>query len=197
MQARTLQNTVALNGTLARKEIRKVTASSQGLVSAVHSTNGSVARSGDVMFSLNGRDAIAEPGALPFFRSLAPGDQGEDVLELKQILAASGDDPGTMDNYFSQQTQFALAQWQAQHHYPNSTPANPESATVSLEQGTGYKLGPQNTAGLIIGPPPAQTTSFSRQRRRPGRPLSTTPRRRDITIQSVDNSSPRASRRPS
>ena len=72
------------------------------------------------MFSLSGRDAIAEPGALPFFRSLAPGDQGEDVLELKQILAASGDDPGAMDNYFSQQTQFALAQWQAQHHYPNT-----------------------------------------------------------------------------
>ena len=185
VQARTLQNTVALNGTLARKEIRNVTASSQGLVSAVHSTNGSVARAGDVMFSLNGRDAIAERGLLPFFRSLVPGDQGEDVLELKQILAASGGNPGTMDNYFSQQTLFALAQWQAQHHYPNATPANPESATVSLEQGTGYKLGPQNTAGLIIGPPPAQTTSFEPS----GVARATlvddpTPA---ITIQSVDN----------
>ena len=110
------------------------------------STDGSTTHVGQVMFSLGGRDAIAEPGALPFFRASAPGDQGEDVLELKQILAASGDDPGTMDNYFSQQTQFALAQWQAQHHYPNSTPANPESVTVSLEQGTGYKVGTQSSA---------------------------------------------------
>ena len=69
------------------------------------------------------------------------------MLELKQILAAAGDDPGTMDNYFSQQTQFALAQWQAQHHYPNATPANPESVTVSLQQGTGYKVGTQSAAG--------------------------------------------------
>ena len=96
---------------------------------------------------------------MPFFRSLGPGDQGEDVLQLKQILAAAGDYPGPMNNYFNQQTQFALAQWQAQHHYPNSTPANPESVTVSLEQGTGYKLGAQDSAGLIIGPPAAQTTA--------------------------------------
>ncbi len=106
-----------------------------------------------------GATPSTEPGLLPFFRSLAPGDQGVDVLELKQILAAAGDDPGTMDNYFSQQTQFALAQWQAQHHYPNATPANPESVTVSLQQGTGYKVGTQSAAGLIIGPPAARTTS--------------------------------------
>ncbi len=125
VQNRTLQSTVALNGTLARKQIRNITAANQGLVSAVTSKNGSVTRAGDVMFSLGGRDAIAETGVLPFFRTLAPGDQGEDVLELKRILAASGDYPGTMNNYFSRQTQFALAQWQAQHHYPNSTPVEP------------------------------------------------------------------------
>ena len=195
VQARTLQSTVALNGTLARKQIRNITAANQGLVSAVTSKNGSVTRAGDVMFSLGGRDAIAETGALPFFRTLAPGDQGEDVLELKRILAASGDYPGSMDNYFSQQTQFALAQWQAQHHYPNSTPANPESVTVSLEQGTGYKVGTQNAAGLIIGPPSAQTTSFDPAHRphatlasyRAEIPHDVPP---GLTIQSVDNQVP-------
>ncbi len=195
VQERTLQNTVALSGTLARKELRNITASTEGIVSAVAVTNGSTTQADQVMFSLGGRDAIAEPGALPFFRALAPGDQGEDVLELKQILAAAGDDPGSMDNYFSQQTQFALAQWQAQHHYPNSTPANPESVTVSLEQGTGYKVGTQNSAGLIIGPPAAQTTSFDPAGRataslasyRTESPHDTTP---GITIQSVDNQVP-------
>ena len=79
VQARTLENTVALNGTLARKQIRNITASNEGIVTAVKSTNGSTTHVGQVMFSLSGRDAIAEPGALPFFRALAPGDQGEDV----------------------------------------------------------------------------------------------------------------------
>ncbi len=111
---------------------------------------------------------MAEPGTLPFFRSLVPGDSGPDVLELKQILAASGDYPGTIDDTFTQQTQFALAQWQAQQGYPNSTPANPEAATVSLEQGTGYQLGAQDSAPLVIGPPTTQTSARTTARRAGG-----------------------------
>ena len=102
-----------------------------------------------------------------------------------------------MDNYFTQQTQFALAQWQAQHHYPNSTPANPESVTVSLQQGTGYKVGTQDSAGLIIGPPAAQTTAVRRPRAVPSGPtLRRVPDRAcptsrpGITIQSVDDQVP-------
>jgi len=193
VQERTLQDTVSLTGTLARKQLRNVTAATQGLVSAVNSQNGSTTNAGDVMFALNGRDAIAEPGTVPFFRSLAPGDQGDDVLELKQILTAAGDYPGPMNNLFTQQTQFALAQWQAQHHYPNSTPASPESVTVSLAQGSGYKLGAADSAGLTIGPPPAQTTMSTRAGGigaaltafRPDIAPRTPPP--DITIQSVDD----------
>src|SRR5271166_5698570 len=179
VQRRTLLDTVSLSGTLARKQIRNVTASSQGLVNKVYSSNGSTARAGNSMFAINGRSAIAEEGSVAFFRSLAPGDQGDDVAQLKQILFAAGDYPGPMDNQFTQQTQFALAQWQAQHHYPNSTPANPESVTVSLEQGTGYKLGTQTSAGLIIGPPPAQNVVLADA----VSPDAPTP---VLTIQSVD-----------
>lgn len=193
VQRRPLQNTVSLNGTLARKEIRNITSGAQGLVSAVYSKNGTTTRAGDSMFAINGRRAIAEEGAVPFFRSLAPGDQGDDVTQLKQILAGSGDYPGAMDNQFTQQTQFALAQWQAQHHYPNSTPASPQSVTVSLEQGTGYKLGSQASAGLIIGPPPAQTAALTSAH--PAHivladmvsPNTPTP---GLTIQSVDSDVP-------
>jgi len=200
VQRRTLQNTVALTGTLARKQIRNITASTQGLVSSVESTNGSVAKAGDTLFSLNGRPAIAENGTVRFFRSLVPGDQGDDVAQLKQVLTFAGDYPGPLDNQFTQQTQFALAQWQAQHHYPNSTPANPEAITVSLAQGTGYKLGNNTSAGLTIGPPPAQSGTLpsapsdqtSAFRRGDARvvlasevlPQTPTPA---ITIESVDN----------
>jgi hypothetical protein len=161
VQRRTLQSTVALNGTLARKEIRNVTAATEGLVSAVYSKDNSTTQAGQSMFALNGRDAIAETGIVPFFRALAPGDEGNDVLQLKQILLAAGDDPGPMTDLFTQQTQFALAQWQAQHNYPNATPASPQSVTVTLQQGTGYQLGDDVSAGLIIGPPAATTASHS------------------------------------
>lgn len=159
VQRRTLQSTVALSGTLGRKELRNVTAAAQGLVSAVYSTDDSTTQAGQAMFAINGRDAIAETGTVPFFRSLAPGDEGADVLQLKQILLAAGDDPGPMTDLFTEQTQFALAQWQAQHNYPNSTPASPQSVTVALSQGTGYKLGDDVSAGLIIGPPAPSTVA--------------------------------------
>jgi len=159
VQRRTLESTVALNGTLARKELRNITAATQGLVSSVYSTDNSNTQAGQPMFALNGRDAIAETGTVPFFRSLAPGDEGADVLQLKQILLTAGDDPGPMTNLFTEQTQFALAQWQAQHNYPNATPASPESVTVALQEGAGYTLGDDISAGLIIGPPTPQAVA--------------------------------------
>ncbi|HWS47131.1 MAG TPA: Calx-beta domain-containing protein [Acidimicrobiia bacterium] len=150
VQRRTLQDTVTLTGTLSRKEIRKVTAASQATVSAVYSKDASVANAGDSMFSLNGRDAIAEHGDVPFFRSLTVGDRGDDVLQLKQILASAGYDPGPMDTVFTEQTRFALAQWQAQYHYPGATTITPQAATVSLTQSASYKVGPQGSVGIII-----------------------------------------------
>ena len=127
---------------------------------------------------------------MPFFRSLGPGDEGNDVLQLKQILLAAGDDPGPMTPLFTEQTQFALAQWQAQHNYPNAVPATPQSVTVALEQGTGYTLGDDVSAGLIIGPPAdADRLPFTRQARIPAildptPVLSVTP---VLTIQSEDD----------
>jgi hypothetical protein len=152
VQRRTLQDTVTLQGTLARQELRKVTSVSQSRVSAVYAKDGSVGRKNYKLFALDGRDAIAEPGTVRFFRTLNVGDRGDDVLQLKQILAASGNNPGPLSTEFTEQTRFALAQWQAQHHYPGSTPVVPTSVTVSLTQGTAYKLGAETSAGLIIGP---------------------------------------------
>jgi len=159
VQRRTLQDTVTLTGTLARQELRKVTSVAQGRVSAVYSKDGSRARAGDRLFAIDGRDAIAEPGSVRFFRPLGVGDRGDDVLQLKRILAAAGDNPGAMDTVFTEQTRFALAQWQAQHHYPGATPVTPQSVTVSLAQGSGYTLGKETAAGLIIGPGGARTTA--------------------------------------
>jgi multidrug efflux pump subunit AcrA (membrane-fusion protein) len=150
VQRRTLQDTVTLNGTLARQELRKVTAISQGRVSAVYAKDGSVARAGARLFALDGRDAIAEPGNIRFFRPLDAGDRGDDVLQLKRILAAAGYSPGPMNTRFTEQTRFALAQWQAQHHYPGAVPRTPQTVTVSLGQGSGYQVGAQSSAGLTI-----------------------------------------------
>ena len=135
-------------------------------MSSVYATTGEIAKDGDQLFALDGRDAIAEPGTVSFFRALGPGDQGDDVLQLKKILAADGDNPGPLDTSFTQQTQNALARWQAQHHYPSATAAGPESLTIALTQGSGYKLGAQAAAGIDDQPAPGPDDG--RRRRRSG-----------------------------
>ncbi|MGA2521112.1 MAG: Calx-beta domain-containing protein [Acidimicrobiales bacterium] len=192
VQPRTLQDTVQLTGTLARKSLSTVTAFAAGLVTGVNATDGQNETSGQTLFALNGRDAVAEPGSIPFFRSLALGDAGPDVLELKQILAAAGDYPGSLtDDQFTEQTQFALAQWQAQHDYPNATPATTETVNVALQQGSGYQIGAQASAGLTIGPPAAQTSAAHTGTTPTGvllaYPRVTTP---TLTIQSVADQVP-------
>src|ERR1700759_3977990 len=115
VQRRTLEDSVTLQGTLARKELRTVTSVSQSRVSAVYAKDGSRGGSGARLFALDGRDAIAEPGSVRFFRPLNVGDRGDDVLQLKRILAQSGDNPGPLTTVFTEQTRFALAQWQGHH----------------------------------------------------------------------------------
>jgi multidrug efflux pump subunit AcrA (membrane-fusion protein) len=153
VQRRTLQDTVTLTGTLARQEQRKVTSVAQGRVSAVYAKDGSTAQAGERLFAIDGRDAIAEPGTVAFFRPLTVGDRGDDVVQLKEILAASGNNPGPMDATYTEETRFALAQWQAANHYPGATPVAAQTVSVSLAQSTGYTIGAQSSAGLIIGPP--------------------------------------------
>ena len=164
----TLQDKVTLTGTLSRLEQREIDATSASQVSVVHVNDGDVVRAGQPILAVNGRDSVAVEGAFPFFRSLDVGDSGADVQQLNGILTAAGDNPGPISPLYTDQTRFALAQWQAVHGYPGVTPQKPQTVTVSLGQGTGYKVGPQSTAAVVIGPsvpppipPPAPATNAS------------------------------------
>jgi hypothetical protein len=164
VQRRTLKDSVTLTGTLARQEQRKVTAVAQSRVSGVGVKDGATANAGDSLFSLDGRDAIAADGTTSFFRSLGVGDRGDDVVQLKKILAAAGYSPGPLTPVYTEQTRFALAQWQAEHHYPGAAPVTAQTVLVSLMQSAAYTLGPTSTAGLVVGPSgtgalPARTSS--------------------------------------
>ncbi|HET9517065.1 MAG TPA: Calx-beta domain-containing protein, partial [Actinoplanes sp.] len=152
VQRRTLKDSVTLTGTLARQEQRKITAVAQARVSAVGVKDGATANAGDALFSLDGRDAIAADGTVSFFRALGVGDRGDDVVQLKKILAAAGYSPGPPTPVYTEQTRFALAQWQAEHHYPGAAPVTAQTVLVSLQQSAAYTLGPMSTAGLVVGP---------------------------------------------
>jgi hypothetical protein len=165
VQRRTLKDSVTLTGTLAREEQRKVTSVTQGRLSALYAKDGETSQVDARLFAIDGRDAITEPGDIPFFRPLTVGDQGDDVVQLKAILAASGFNPGPPSPLFTEQTRFALAQWQAANHYPGAAPVSAQTATVTLAQSTGYTIGAQSSAGIIIEPP--GVTAVTRAARTP------------------------------
>jgi multidrug efflux pump subunit AcrA (membrane-fusion protein) len=171
-QPRDLRDEVSVPGTLERAEQRTVNwtggggggasaASASGsVVSAVYLPDGSPLNPGDAILSVDGRRSVASPGAFPFFRKLDVGAEGSDVLQLKTILAAAGFQPGPADTRYTEQTRFALGQWQAAQGYPGASPSTSQTVNVSLQQGAGYQLGAQTSAGLTIGPPPARKAAM-------------------------------------
>jgi biotin carboxyl carrier protein len=147
---RTLQDQLTLTGTLGRVVQRTVTASSAGQISNVMVKDGDTVKAGQSIIGINGREMVAEPGTLPFFRSLSVGDSGQDVLQLNQILASGGFQPGPVGTVFSAQTQSALIRWQSAHGYPGVTPDKTKTLTVSLQPSGSYKIGPLSAASLLI-----------------------------------------------
>jgi hypothetical protein len=150
---RDLKDKVTVSGTLARAEKLTVNSPVAGQVTHVDKDAGANLGPNESILSLNGRDSVTEVGTAPFFRKLDVGAEGTDVLQLEEILRDSGFSPGTVDETYTQQTQFALAQWQAAHQYPGAAPQVQQAVNVSLMQSTGYVLGAQSSAGLTIGPP--------------------------------------------
>ena len=153
VQRLTLQDTVTLNGTLAAQGAAQ---GHDGLAGprerACTRRTDPTADAGARLFALDGRDAIAEPGDVRFFRPLDVGDRGDDVLQLKQILAAVGLQPRPDEQRCSPSRPGSRSRsGRPQHHYPGAVPRTPQTVTVSLGQGSGYKIGAQSSAGLIIG----------------------------------------------
>jgi len=148
---RTIENQLTLTGTLSRLAKRTVAAAAAAQVSDVSVQDGAIVNAGESIIGLDGREMVAEPGSLPFFRSLSVGDQGPDVHQLEQILADTGYLKGPIGDVFTQQTAEGLAGWQAAHGYGGIAPDRPLTLTISLQQSTAYSLGPQSTAGLVIG----------------------------------------------
>ncbi len=120
VKRQTLQDKVTLSGTLGRVEQRKVNAAAEGRISRTYLDDGVDVAPGQAILAIDGRDAVAEPGEFPFYRTLDVGAQGPDVRQLEQILATAGYNPGPVDELYTEQTRFALAQWQDEHGYPGA-----------------------------------------------------------------------------
>jgi peptidoglycan hydrolase-like protein with peptidoglycan-binding domain len=76
-------------------------------------TAGSVVERGDVLYRMNDQPVVLLYGSIPAYRTLELGvDDGSDVRQLEQNLAALGFAPGTVDEAFTSATAGAVRDWQ-------------------------------------------------------------------------------------
>ena len=96
------------------------TGSGSGTVTALPRP-GSVVRRGEPLYRVDGEPIVLMYGATPAYRDLELGvEDGRDVRQLEENLAALGFDPGTVDTEFTSTTAAAVTDWQESAGLPET-----------------------------------------------------------------------------
>ena len=83
-----------------------------GMVTTVDLVDGEQRGPGTVLFTVGLRPVVVAVGDVPAFRDLSVGAEGLDVLQLQQMLADLGHDPGEVDGRFDATVRNAVREWQ-------------------------------------------------------------------------------------
>ena len=151
VERRDLSDVLTVSGEVRRDETKKINSAVDGKVSQINVEDGDTVEVGDGVFALDGRTAVAVPGAFSFYRELTVGSVGPDVQQLETILNDSGYPIRDVDTLFTEDTRSALAKWQFDRGYSGSSNENDETITASLSpNGAAYSVGRENTAAFIV-----------------------------------------------
>jgi peptidoglycan hydrolase-like protein with peptidoglycan-binding domain len=112
VERRTLAERLTVGGTIGYAGDSTVLARLSGTLTALPKVGDTVER-GEQLYALSGAPVLLMYGEVPAYRELAEGvEEGVDVLQLEQNLAALGYEPGTVDEAFSSSTAAAVSAWQ-------------------------------------------------------------------------------------
>jgi peptidoglycan hydrolase-like protein with peptidoglycan-binding domain len=85
---------------------------------------------GSLVIEVSGRPILVLEGELPMFRTIRPGDEGDDVLQLEEALARIGFDPVNVDGKYDTDTAAALDAWYRSLGYEPIGPNEQEKAEL-------------------------------------------------------------------
>ncbi|AGZ41625.1 peptidoglycan-binding protein [Actinoplanes friuliensis] len=114
VEERLLASTVVTRGEVgADRQVEVTPASAQGaevtVVTAVRTRVGAKIKPGDVVLTVSGRPLMILPGAIPAYRDLKPGDEGDDIAQLQSALRRLGHyDSGDRRGWFGPSTKAAV-----------------------------------------------------------------------------------------
>ncbi|MFF8607775.1 peptidoglycan-binding protein [Streptomyces sp. NPDC015346] len=102
------------DGTLGHLGERKINAGPAGTLNWIAPTGSTVERD-ERLYEVDGRPVRLMYGAEPMYRTLKTGDEGKDVRQLEENLAALGYTGFTVDEEFTAKTAEAVKRWQKSH----------------------------------------------------------------------------------
>jgi multidrug efflux pump subunit AcrA (membrane-fusion protein) len=162
VERRKLTATIAGRGTAVAAGSRDVSLPGTGAGGATHLVTrvpeeGQVVDENGVLLELSGRPVFALQGALPMYRDLGPGSEGEDVLQLERALERLGFDPGIVDGRYDADTEASVRRWYsaAGHAPPEPDETDQralraaEDAVFSAEQQLSEATRPPSAADLL------------------------------------------------
>ena len=95
---------------------------------------GTLIEEGEVLLEVSGRPILVLQGELPVYRTLRPGDEGDDVLQLEEALRRLDLDPGKVNEVFDSATEAAIVEWYGSHGF--IPPGPNEQEAVELRAAT-------------------------------------------------------------
>ena len=112
VERRTLAERLTVGGTIGYAGESTVLARLSGTLTSLPKVGDTIKR-GEELYALGGEPVLLMYGEVPAYRNLADGiDDGADVEQLEENLAALGYEPGTVDEEFSSTTADAVGAWQ-------------------------------------------------------------------------------------
>lgn len=155
----TLVQHTDVDGVLGHGAATTVTARGSGTVTWLPAV-GTVAERGAVLYRVDERPVVALYGALPAYRTLRAGDEGADVRQLEENLAALGRTGFTVDDEYTSATAAAVADWQDDLGLDDTGVV--DAATVVYVAGP-VRVSTHDTAvGAPAGGPVLRTTGTTR-----------------------------------
>jgi peptidoglycan hydrolase-like protein with peptidoglycan-binding domain len=126
----TLTQTQQVNGTLGYGTPVRVSGRGGGTVTWLPAL-GAVVRRGQQLYQVDNLPVSLFYGTRPFYRSLHSGDDGADVKELEQNLAALGYTGFTVDTVYTASTAAAVREWQEDHSYTETGVFDPAAVVLA------------------------------------------------------------------
>lgn len=112
VEQRALSSNIVVRGQAQFDDATDITVSGSAfgetIITRVTKNMGEQLVEGDVVVEVAGRPVIVLQGDLPAFRTLTPGLEGPDVLQLEEALIRLGFNPGTVDGTFDTNTEDAV-----------------------------------------------------------------------------------------